>query len=110
MTVRIPLDLYRILGVPIQAHPEQIQQAFTDRQQQRPRQQYSSAAIAARNQLLQEAYAVLKDPELRETYDQHILGDDDLEDSQGDEAVPEEGMELADHQLVGASISPTGTG
>ena len=102
--MRISLDLYRILGVPIQATPEQIQQAFTVRHQHRPRQQYSSAAIAAREQLLQESFTVLNDPELRETYDQHILGSDSDDTQQSAEDAPAEGMELDDPQLVGASL------
>lgn len=97
--MRIPLDLYQILGVPIQATPEQIQQAFTDRQQQLPRQQYSSAAIKARNQLLEQAHAVLADEDLRAAYDRNILSD------ASDEGEAEEsGMELEEQQLVGAML------
>lgn len=68
--MRIPLDFYRILGVPIDASLPQIQQAFEDRLQQVPRQQYSNAAITARRKLLQEAHAVLSNPKRRQAYDQ----------------------------------------
>lgn len=94
--MRIPLDLYQILGVPIQATPEQIEQAFADRCQQLPRQEYSKAAIAARTQLLQDAHAVLTDSNARTAYDQSILAESTLPDSGG--------MELQENQLVGALL------
>jgi hypothetical protein len=72
-TVRIPLDYYRILGLPIQATAEQLQQAYRDRALQLPRREYSELAIAARKQLLDEAYAALSDPEQRAAYDATFL-------------------------------------
>jgi hypothetical protein len=42
--VRIPLDYYRILGLPIQATAEQLSQAYRDRALQLPRREYSDAA------------------------------------------------------------------
>ena len=63
--MRIPLDYYRILGLPIQATAEQLQQAYRDRTLQLPRREYSEAAIAARKQLLEKAYAVLSTPKQR---------------------------------------------
>jgi len=71
--VRIPLDYYRILGLPIQATAEQMRQAHQDRTQQLPRREYSEVAITARKELIDEAYAVLSDPEQRETYDVNFL-------------------------------------
>ena len=71
--MRIPLDYYRILGVPIQAAAEQLQQAYSDRIVQLPRREYSDLAIAARKQLLDEAYSVLRDPEQRQAYDASFL-------------------------------------
>ncbi|MBD1912159.1 IMS domain-containing protein [Leptolyngbya sp. FACHB-8] len=71
--MRIPLDYYRILGLPIQATAEQLQQAHRDRALQLPRREYSEAAIASRKQLLDEAYAVLSDPEQRRLYDSSFL-------------------------------------
>jgi len=71
--VRIPLDYYRILGLPIQATDEQRSQAYRDRTLQLPRREYSEAAIASRKQLLDEAYAVLSDPEQRSAYDASFL-------------------------------------
>jgi len=72
-TVRIPLDYYRILGVPIQATDQQLSQAYRDRSLQLPRREYSDAAIDARKQLLDEAYSVLSDPEQRAEYDASFL-------------------------------------
>lgn len=71
--MRIPLDYYRILGLPIQASTEQLQQAYRDRVQQLPRREYSELAIEARRQLLDEAYAVLSDPEQRSVYDANFF-------------------------------------
>lgn len=71
--MRIPLDYYRILGLPIQATAEQLSQAYRDRALQLPRREYSDAAINSRKQLLDEAYAVLCDPEQRSAYDASFL-------------------------------------
>lgn len=99
--MRIPLDLYQILGVPIQATSEQIEQAFVDRKQQLPRQQYTEAAIKTRNQLLEQAHAVLADADLRAAYDQKILA----ESGTSSESEPaESGMEIDERQLVGALL------
>lgn len=67
--MQIPLDYYRILGLPVAASHEQLQQAYRDRLLQLPRREYSQAAIAARKQLIEQAYAVLSDPEQRSVYD-----------------------------------------
>ncbi|MEG4069674.1 IMS domain-containing protein [Microcoleus sp. Pol11C2] len=69
----IPLDYYRILGLPIQATAEQLQQAHRDRTLQLPRREYSEVAIVARKQLLDEACAVLSDSEGRKAYDASFL-------------------------------------
>ncbi|MEG3839845.1 IMS domain-containing protein [Microcoleus sp. herbarium14] len=69
----IPLDYYRILGLPIQATAEQLQQAHRDRTLQLPRREYSEVAIVARKQLLDEACAVLSDPDGRKAYDASFL-------------------------------------
>jgi len=119
--VRIPLDYYRILGLPIQATAEQLRQAHRDRALQLPRREYSEAAIAARKQLLDEAYAVLSDPEQRRDYDASFLaksydletdrvdlGGQDLKgmaiatDPSADPYTPS--IEIQDGQLVGALL------
>jgi len=71
--VRIPLDYYRILGLPLAASDEQLRQAYSDRIVQLPRREYSQAAISSRKQLIEEAYVVLSDPKQRSTYDQLYL-------------------------------------
>lgn len=71
--MQIPLDYYRILGLPIQATPEQLRQAHRDRSLQLPRREFSEVAIEARKQLIDEAYGVLADDESRRTYDSNFL-------------------------------------
>ena len=73
ITVRIPLDYYRILGLPIQATPDQLKQSHRDRTLQVPRREYSELAIDARRQLIDAAYAVLGDSNRRSEYDQEFL-------------------------------------
>ncbi|MEX0270363.1 IMS domain-containing protein [Leptolyngbyaceae cyanobacterium UHCC 1019] len=71
--MRIPLDYYRILGLPIQATNDQLRQAHRDRTLQLPRREYSDAAITARKQLIDQAYAVLSDADHRQRYDTSFL-------------------------------------
>jgi hypothetical protein len=71
--VHIPLDYYRILGLPIQATADQLRQAHRDRTLQLPRREYSDAAIASRRHLLDEAYAILSHPDRRHAYDATFL-------------------------------------
>ncbi|MBF2067366.1 MAG: DUF4101 domain-containing protein [Calothrix sp. C42_A2020_038] len=67
--MRIPLDYYRILGLPLAASDEQLRQAYSDRIVQLPRREYSGAAITSRKQLVEEAYVVLSNPKERKEYD-----------------------------------------
>lgn len=69
----IPLDYYRILGLPIQATAEQLKHAHRDRTLQLPRREYSAVAIAARRELIDEAFTVLTDPAQRQAYDSAFL-------------------------------------
>ena len=71
--MRIPLDYYRILGLPIQAPPEQLTQAHHDRTRQMPRREYSENVLASRRSLLDEAYGILSDPAQRSAYDERFL-------------------------------------
>lgn len=126
--MRIPLDYYRILGLPIQATADQLRQAHRDRTLQLPRREYSEAAIAARKQLLDEAYAVLSTPEKRQAYDATFLTKSyDLEQERFAESVAANSevtlgdavnarnnnpaadpytssIEIQDHQFVGALL------
>lgn len=71
--MRIPLDYYRILGLPIQATAQQLKQAHRDRTLQLPRREYSEIVIEARKSLIDEAYELLSDPDQRQTYDAEFL-------------------------------------
>jgi hypothetical protein len=113
--VRIPLDYYRILGLPIQATVEQLQQAYRDRALQLPRREYSDAAIAARRALLDEAYGVLSAPDQRQAYDAQFLNTFyDAGSSEGDRTPPtpsadpndpySPSIEIDDPHLVGALL------
>ena len=71
--MRIPLDYYRILSVPIQAVDRQLEQAYSDRLQQQPRREFNDRAIEARQALIRKAYEVLSDSEKRAEYDAQFL-------------------------------------
>ncbi|WP_028082102.1 IMS domain-containing protein [Dolichospermum circinale] len=71
--MRIPLDYYRILGLPLAATEEQLRQAYSDRIVQLPRREYSTTAISSRKDLISEAYMVLLDAKKRKSYDELYL-------------------------------------
>ncbi len=71
--MHVPLDYYRILGLPIQSTADQLQQAHRDRGLQLPRREFSEVAIAARKQLIDDAYQVLANPDHRRDYDSRFL-------------------------------------
>ncbi|MGD1914162.1 MAG: IMS domain-containing protein [Rivularia sp. (in: cyanobacteria)] len=71
--MQIPLDYYRILGIPMAASGEQLRQAYSDRIVGLPRREYSSSAITSRKKLIEEAYVVLSDPKERKEYDRVYL-------------------------------------
>jgi len=114
--VQIPLDYYRILGLPVAASHEQLQQAYRDRLQQLPRREYSPAAIAARKQLIEQAYAVLSDPIQRKTYDTNYFAhryeqQPTLKDTENSEYLVEDIfaphtpiIEIADNLFAGALL------
>ncbi|MEM7794239.1 MAG: IMS domain-containing protein [Cyanobacteria bacterium P01_C01_bin.118] len=92
--MQIPLDYYRILGLPMQATAEQLEQAHRDRSLQLPRREYSEFAIQSRKQLIDIAYAALQDSGKRQTYDAKLL-------AAGAEPVA---IDVGDDQLVGALL------
>lgn len=117
--MRIPLDYYRIIGLPLQATAEQIEQAYQDRLRQTPHLEYTQGTLAARKELLDIAYEVLSDPEQRSAYDaNYLLSNHDL--SEEEVALPqiqseeEEALAVAPHtpmlevdtpqQLLGALL------
>ncbi|MEH2239578.1 IMS domain-containing protein [Nostoc sp.] len=117
--MRIPLDYYRILGLPLAASDEQLRQAYSDRIVQLPRREYSQAAISSRKQLIEEAYVVLSDPKQRSTYDQlylaHAYDPDNLaaaavalenrtESTKRGTATQSLGIEITQDELVGALL------
>jgi hypothetical protein len=119
--VRIPLDYYRILGLPIQATPDQLHQAHHDRTLQLPRREFSDAVIGARRELLDQAYNVLSNPETRKAYDANFLtntyelvssGVASLGESTVAAVLPESSsaetstphVEISDQQFVGALL------
>lgn len=71
--MKIPLDYYRILGLPPQATLEQLQQAHRDLSLQLPRREFSEVVINSRKRLIDEAYQVLSDPDRRCDYDGKLL-------------------------------------
>lgn len=91
--MRIPLDYYRILGLPIQATPEQLRQAHRDRTVQLPRREYSDAAISSRRKLLDKAFAVLSDADQRQQYDASFL-------AKTYELTPDQAADLDDNRSV----------
>ena len=106
--MRIPLDYYRILGLPIQATAEQLKQSHRDRTLQVPRREYSELAIDARRQLIDKAYDVLGNGVRRSEYDQDFLAASKSTGgfaSNGNEAeanVPT--IEVENDQIVGALL------
>ncbi|MEL6939851.1 MAG: IMS domain-containing protein, partial [Cyanobacteria bacterium J06598_1] len=106
--MRIPLDYYRILGLPIQATAEQLKQSHRDRTLQVPRREYSELAIDARRQLIDAAYAVLGDSIRRAEYDQEFLAASKSAAPTGDGVEAAEPnvptIEIENHQLVGALL------
>ncbi|NCO74054.1 MAG: DUF4101 domain-containing protein [Cyanobacteria bacterium] len=67
--MQISLDYYRILGIPIQAESNLIEQAYQDRILQLPHKGYSDYAITSRNNLLNQAYGVLINDQSRLDYE-----------------------------------------
>ncbi len=103
--MRIPLDYYQVLGVPIQATPEQIDQAFQERLLQLPSHQHSPTTVATRRELIEQAYQVLREPDQRHAYDRRYrsLDTDDLI-AQLDPQPKVPDLEISDQQLSGALL------
>jgi len=103
--VYIPLDYYRILGLPIQATTEQLKHAHRDRTLQLPRREYSEVAIAARRELIDEAFTVLTDPAQRQAYDSAFLAN-----SYGSvyDSAPQNGVSLQESMAPGSTHESNG--
>ncbi|MGC1219849.1 MAG: IMS domain-containing protein [Phormidesmis sp.] len=107
--MRIPLDYYRILGLPIQATAEQLQQSHRDRTLQVPRREYSELAIDARRQLIDRAYEALGNSARRAEYDQAFLsktkgGPGKEAESVNDPDANVPTIEVEDPLLIGALL------
>ncbi len=106
--MRIPLDYYKVLGIPLHLSDDQIQQAYQDRLAQLPRRDYSDAAIASRNELFAEAHAVLMSPEQRRAYNQYWWGDSPFFNPFPDEDASESSPDSnSDSLLPYLDIEPT---
>ena len=105
--MRIPLDYYRILGLPIQATAEQLKQSHRDRILQVPRREYSELAIDMRRQLIDAAYDVLGNSARRAEYDQEFLAKSKAAGAAEDADAPDANVPTIDiepQQLVGALL------
>lgn len=96
--MQIPLDYYRILGLPMQATAEQLEQAHRDRTLQLPRREYSEFAIQSRKQLIDAAYVALQDSGKRQAYDAQLLS---MGTAAGAEPVS---IDIHEQQLIGALL------
>jgi len=102
--VRIPLDYYRIIGLPLQATADQIEQAYQDRLRQTPHSEYTQGTLDARQELLDWAYQVLSDPEQRSEYDaNYLLTTYDIE---GEETITLPDLESAEEAVVTGFDTP----
>ncbi len=109
--MRIPLDYYRILGLPLAATQEQLRQAYSDRIVQLPRREYSTTAISSRKDLISEAYMVLLDAKKRKSYDElylsHIYTDNTTADQAPLPIAPtENNSQRLDPPSLSIDISP----
>ncbi|MCS6942417.1 MAG: IMS domain-containing protein [Geminocystis sp.] len=95
--VEIPLDYYRILGIPLEAEPELIKQAYEDRSVQLPHQDYSIIAQSSRKNLLKVAYDTLSNPESRLQYNASLF-------AQEEEEKKEISLEIDNSLFLGALI------
>ncbi|MBF2016126.1 MAG: DUF4101 domain-containing protein [Rivularia sp. T60_A2020_040] len=117
--MQIPLDYYRILGIPMAASDEQLRQAYSDRIVGLPRREYSSEAIASRKKFIEEAYVVLSDPKERKEYDRVYLTHAYTPEKTGDSSVAVEeramdsktdvksttlGIDISQDELIGALL------
>ncbi len=99
--MRIPLDYYRILSVPVKATLEQLERAYSDRLLQQPRREYSASAIEARQELIKYSYQVLADSEQRASYDaQFLINMQPLTTSKGSEEGETEAPESIEEAEV----------
>jgi len=102
--MHISLDCYQLLGLPIQATPEQLEQAYQDRQQQQPLHHYSTTTLAARQQLITQAYQTLRNPITRSQYDQALASYNQTLKTQTQPEDSPPGLHVEEVQLSGALL------
>lgn len=73
MTVRVPLDFYRILCVDSRVDADRIEQAHGDRSRQRLRGEFTDSSRQARQRLLDQSREALLSPGQRREHDQALL-------------------------------------
>ncbi|NEQ99536.1 MAG: DUF4101 domain-containing protein [Cyanothece sp. SIO2G6] len=103
--MHIPLDYYRVLGLPIQATSSQLSHAHRDRTLQLPRREFSEWAIAARRQLIDEAYEVLSDPVQRQNYDASFFSKPYNMEVNPSPDIPAPSVEALGSEMAGANAS-----
>lgn len=74
LSIQLPIDYYRILGLPPQCDSPQVAAAYTDRMVQSPRPEFSAQIRSQREALLSAAYETLNDPKRRSEYDRNLSG------------------------------------
>ncbi|MCX5981167.1 MAG: IMS domain-containing protein [Nostocales cyanobacterium LacPavin_0920_SED1_MAG_38_18] len=108
--MRIPLDYYRILGLPLAANEEQLRQAYSDRIVQLPRREYSTTSISSRKKLIEEAYMVLLNTDERKAYDQlylaHVYTPSKTADTGSQENLVDTNSKDQDAQSLSIEITP----
>ncbi|BAZ85383.1 IMS domain-containing protein [Dolichospermum compactum] len=108
--MRIPLDYYRILGLPLAANEEQLRQAYSDRIVQLPRREYSTTSISSRKKLIEEAYMVLLNTDKRKAYDQlylaHVYTPNKNADTVSQENLVDTNPKDQDAQSLSIEITP----
>ncbi|KHG42149.1 MAG: DUF4101 domain-containing protein [Aphanizomenon flos-aquae KM1D3_PB] len=108
--MRIPLDYYRILGLPLVANEEQLRQAYSDRIVQLPRREYSTTSISSRKKLIEEAYMVLLNTDERKAYDQlylaHVYTPSKTADTGSQENLVDTNPKDQDAQSLSIEITP----
>ncbi|MGI0479876.1 IMS domain-containing protein [Geminocystis sp. CENA526] len=112
--MQISLDYYRILGVPVEADSDLIEQAYNDRIIQLPHKGYTEYAINSRKKIIQQAYDVLGKEDSRLEYESFFLPSEvtkeelesDSEESlmTEEDILPDVNLEIEESLFVGALI------
>lgn len=103
--MQIPLDYYRILGIPLQAESDLIVSAYEDRITQIPHGEYSEYGIKSRQNLITHAYHILKDVKSRQDYDDTVFPTTSESLLDGDSEVSiSDAVSLLDDETINPTI------